>query len=314
MPSPASNASDSGNDVAKAKSAKITSRLSPEQLARKRANDRESQRAIRARNKDLIASLQREVHELRSRDDARAIQELLRRNGALESELRLLRHSLGLQPQPTQHLGPNTHIASLHAFPTPSNCNAGLSPGSKYNITRRVDQPSSVWASGQYGSDQDPSQPLQHHHHQQQQQPQHQNQHQQQQPPQNPPQITQVPLGAPQHETWCSPVSMASTAEIPDVSTTMEGLFPSAPPDSANLSLVPKSHMSVPNGNGSDGRPNPGSPAASMACYGDPRGLHARPNETCNDLQYFTGRDAPHGVVSPASQPALHESGLMYRV
>ncbi|KAG6263735.1 hypothetical protein E4U49_002069 [Claviceps purpurea] len=299
MPSSGSNASDSGKDVVKAKATKIASRLSPEQLARKRANDRESQRAIRARNKDLIASLQREVHELRSRDDARAVQELLRRNGALESELRLLRQSIGIPTphhQPAQHLDGSGHLASLNAFSTNGYNSTSLPTDRKYSIPRRLENPSSVWISGQYGSDPDPN-------------------HQQQQPPQNSSQVSQVSLSAPQHDTWCSPDSMSSTAEIPDVSTRMEGLFPAAThtpipaPSSGGLGLVPKSHMSVPSG--PDAVPNPGSPPG---CYGDPHGLTTRPpSEGFSNLHYFMSRGPSHGGVAAASHPPLHQSGLIYR-
>lgn len=68
------------------------STLTPSQLARKRANDREAQRAIRARTKEHIERLERELEEYRcnkSRD--RTVQELLRRNRALEDEVRRLR-------------------------------------------------------------------------------------------------------------------------------------------------------------------------------------------------------------------------------
>ncbi len=68
------------------------SRLSPSQVARKRANDRQAQRAIRARTKQQIERLEREVEALRSQPSRdRTIQELLRQNKALEVELRLLR-------------------------------------------------------------------------------------------------------------------------------------------------------------------------------------------------------------------------------
>lgn len=75
---------------------RIASTLSPAQLARKRANDRESQRAIRARTKEHISRLEQQVYELRSRDSNRAVQELLRCNESLENEVRRLRASIGL--------------------------------------------------------------------------------------------------------------------------------------------------------------------------------------------------------------------------
>lgn len=73
------------------------STLTPAQLARKRANDREAQRAIRARTKEHIENLERELEDLRSassRDDT--VQDLLRKNRALEEELHRLKESMGL--------------------------------------------------------------------------------------------------------------------------------------------------------------------------------------------------------------------------
>ncbi|KEY73693.1 hypothetical protein S7711_09570 [Stachybotrys chartarum IBT 7711] len=62
--------------------------LSREQLERKRANDREAQRAIRARTKDYIDHLE---SELRERD--KLIEELRSHNEALQEEIRRLRAS-----------------------------------------------------------------------------------------------------------------------------------------------------------------------------------------------------------------------------
>jgi uncharacterized membrane protein len=71
--------------------------LTPAQLARKRANDREAQRAIRARTKDHIERLETELDELRNRDDRdQTVQALMRRNRALEDELTRLRESMGI--------------------------------------------------------------------------------------------------------------------------------------------------------------------------------------------------------------------------
>ena len=73
------------------------STLTPSQLARKRANDREAQRAIRARTKEHIERLERELEELKgqhSRD--KTVQDLLRRNKALEDELSRLRQDMGI--------------------------------------------------------------------------------------------------------------------------------------------------------------------------------------------------------------------------
>jgi hypothetical protein len=73
------------------------STLTPSQLARKRANDREAQRAIRARTRDLIERLQQEVDELKSQQGRdKTVQELMRRNNELEAELRRLKESIGM--------------------------------------------------------------------------------------------------------------------------------------------------------------------------------------------------------------------------
>ncbi|KAG8427950.1 hypothetical protein J3459_006207 [Metarhizium acridum] len=96
MSTPTSNASDSGTRTAKRKNTRTASHLNSAQLERKRANDRESQRAIRARTKEHIARLEQEVRRLRSRDFNREFQHLLRCNEALETELRQFRASVAV--------------------------------------------------------------------------------------------------------------------------------------------------------------------------------------------------------------------------
>ncbi|KAM7186299.1 hypothetical protein V8F20_011434 [Naviculisporaceae sp. PSN 640] len=82
----------------KRKGTRSVSTLTPSQLARKRANDREAQRAIRARTKEHIERLERELEELKSRQNRdETVQSLLKRNKALEREVVLLRESLGIQ-------------------------------------------------------------------------------------------------------------------------------------------------------------------------------------------------------------------------
>lgn len=83
------------------------STLTPSQLARKRANDREAQRAIRARTKEHIERLERELEDLKSKQSRdETVQDLLKRNKALEKELRSLRETMGIQ-------------ASQHPYSTP---------------------------------------------------------------------------------------------------------------------------------------------------------------------------------------------------
>ena len=88
------------------------STLTPSQLARKRANDREAQRAIRARTKEHIENLEREIDELKSQQSRdQAVQDLLGRNKALEEEVRRLRETLGIRAA-----GHNVPYTSCTAF------------------------------------------------------------------------------------------------------------------------------------------------------------------------------------------------------
>ncbi|KAM7182816.1 hypothetical protein V8F33_013998 [Rhypophila sp. PSN 637] len=85
----------------KRKGTRSVSTLTPQQLARKRANDREAQRAIRARTKEHIERLERELAELKSRQNGdETVQNLIRRNKALEREIIALRESFGIQGRP----------------------------------------------------------------------------------------------------------------------------------------------------------------------------------------------------------------------
>lgn len=74
----------------KRKSASISSRgvasLTPEQLAKKRANDREAQRAIRERTKAQIEGLERRIAELTSQQPYQELQAVLRQKDAIQAE------------------------------------------------------------------------------------------------------------------------------------------------------------------------------------------------------------------------------------
>ncbi|KAH7140487.1 galactose mutarotase-like domain-containing protein [Dactylonectria estremocensis] len=72
----------------KRKGTRNMSTLRSSQRARKRANDREAQRVNRATPKETIERLERELEE------AKAIQELIRRNKALEDEISRLREAM----------------------------------------------------------------------------------------------------------------------------------------------------------------------------------------------------------------------------
>jgi hypothetical protein len=60
--------------------------LTPEQLARKRANDREAQRAIRERTKNQIEHLNARIRELESSQPYHDLQQALREKNAVQAE------------------------------------------------------------------------------------------------------------------------------------------------------------------------------------------------------------------------------------
>ncbi|KAL8917864.1 MAG: hypothetical protein Q9208_007686 [Pyrenodesmia sp. 3 TL-2023] len=60
--------------------------LTPEQLAKKRANDREAQRAIRERTKTQIENLEKELRELRNQQPHQELQAVLKQMQLVESE------------------------------------------------------------------------------------------------------------------------------------------------------------------------------------------------------------------------------------
>jgi hypothetical protein len=72
--------------------------LTAAQLERKRANDREAQRAIRQRTKDHIDTLERQVRDLTvqlENGSSSRMMDLMRRNEELEQENAVLRARLG---------------------------------------------------------------------------------------------------------------------------------------------------------------------------------------------------------------------------
>lgn len=97
------------------------STLTAAQLTRKRANDREAQRAIRARTKEHIERLEAELDELRSsRQRDQTVQELLRRNKMLEEELNTLRESMGIAFNNSSSYSTPGAINSPRTSPYPS--------------------------------------------------------------------------------------------------------------------------------------------------------------------------------------------------
>ena len=62
------------------------SNLTPEQLAKKRANDREAQRAIRERTKGQIENLEKKIQELTSQKPYQELQDAIRQKEIVEGE------------------------------------------------------------------------------------------------------------------------------------------------------------------------------------------------------------------------------------
>ena len=60
--------------------------LTPDQLAKKRANDREAQRAIRERTKNQIENLEKKIRELTSQQPYQELQHVLRQKELVEAE------------------------------------------------------------------------------------------------------------------------------------------------------------------------------------------------------------------------------------
>lgn len=60
--------------------------LNPDQLAKKRANDREAQRAIRERTRNQIESLERKIRELTAQQPYQDLQHVIRQKEMVEAE------------------------------------------------------------------------------------------------------------------------------------------------------------------------------------------------------------------------------------
>lgn len=94
---PSGSGSASGKKRASRAGTRSVTTLSTAQLERKRANDREAQRAIRQRTKDHIEGIERRITDLTATQDARErlIQATQQRNRDLEEENGFLRNRAG---------------------------------------------------------------------------------------------------------------------------------------------------------------------------------------------------------------------------
>ncbi|KPM35332.1 hypothetical protein AK830_g11241 [Neonectria ditissima] len=149
-PTPGGDDSAGGNPRKKKKlgpGSRGVANLTPEQLAKKRANDREAQRAIRERTKNQIEALERRIQELTSQQPYQELQAILRAKEAVEQENADIKRRLAgivtmLQPligqaaveqayiSPAQTYAPpvhnNQHTLSVHS----NTNNAASTPGS----------------------------------------------------------------------------------------------------------------------------------------------------------------------------------------
>ncbi|KAB5582684.1 BZIP transcription factor [Coniochaeta sp. 2T2.1] len=90
--------------------------LTPEQLEKKRANDREAQRAIRERTKTQIESLQREIEALKSQQPQLELQAALQAKQEVEAELLDIKRRLASVMSMIQPI-----VAGPDPFPHPYN-------------------------------------------------------------------------------------------------------------------------------------------------------------------------------------------------
>ncbi|KAI0601834.1 hypothetical protein F4775DRAFT_589144 [Biscogniauxia sp. FL1348] len=122
--------------------------LTPEQLAKKRANDREAQRAIRERTRNQIETLEKRVQELTSQQPYQELQAVIRQKEAVEAEnaeirgrlasiMALIQPVLSGQQARTAYASPaSTFVPSQSVPPTlpPPFTTSSPSPHTPYNI------------------------------------------------------------------------------------------------------------------------------------------------------------------------------------
>lgn len=92
--SPTSPATSGKKRKTTASASRGVASLTPEQLAKKRANDREAQRAIRERTKAQIEELERRIQELTSQQPYQELQAALRQKDAIQAENEDIRRRL----------------------------------------------------------------------------------------------------------------------------------------------------------------------------------------------------------------------------
>ncbi|EEU43974.1 uncharacterized protein NECHADRAFT_74330 [Fusarium vanettenii 77-13-4] len=112
--------------------------LTPEQLAKKRANDREAQRAIRERTKNQIETLERRIQELTNQQPYQELQAVLRAKEVVEQENADIKRRLAgivamLQPLIGQGAVEQAYISPAQTYAPPAHHQPPLSVHSNHN-------------------------------------------------------------------------------------------------------------------------------------------------------------------------------------
>ncbi|KAI8630900.1 hypothetical protein F5Y19DRAFT_38807 [Xylariaceae sp. FL1651] len=94
--------------------------LTPEQLAKKRANDREAQRAIRERTKNQIEALENRIRELTSQQPYQELQKVIQQKEAVEAENAEIRRHLASIMALIQPFLLNQQAEGAYASPVPT--------------------------------------------------------------------------------------------------------------------------------------------------------------------------------------------------
>ncbi|KAJ2896797.1 hypothetical protein MKZ38_005243 [Zalerion maritima] len=116
-----------GGSTKKRKGTRSVSTLTPAQLERKRANDREAQRAIRARTKDTIETLNREKSA-----NQQTIGEINRENYALKAQMHQLRQEVKHLRERHSDNEPFMAYEPLPSAPTPTPGRVGSTASSLF--------------------------------------------------------------------------------------------------------------------------------------------------------------------------------------
>ncbi|CAG8982495.1 hypothetical protein HYALB_00002275 [Hymenoscyphus albidus] len=94
--------------------------LTPDQLAKKRANDREAQRAIRERTKNQIEGLERKIRELASQQPYQELQHVMRQKEMVDAENADIKKRLASVMSLIQPILGGPHGLENHAYAPPA--------------------------------------------------------------------------------------------------------------------------------------------------------------------------------------------------